>query len=395
MNKPVYKLRPSDYWRIGEHESWFADMAAQGLFLKKMGIHFARFEKGEPRKMRYRIDVTEKKTISTEQIETYAESGWDIVTSYGNFHVFSSPEALEAPELHADPAEQSYKLKKLDKKLAFNAGAVIVVLMLMIGMMTSIWFLDGIPTYVIVDGAAIQLTIFTLLIAYMAYHSLVAALSIRALRKRLVEGKPIDHRAPWKKHHLIHTAAAFLFTVLAGASAVIPFMQLVKMDTKTLPETSEDLPIVRLAEVEQNPELVRSEIVYMSDNVDWGNRYSYKWSPLAPVQYETDESGQVPGKQWNDGSGDYSPAIHTQFYKLTFPGMADNLVSDLIKRYKYENSQDEYRKKNHPDLDLLIVHVEKGTKEVFASRGDSVMYVRYHGNAKVGTVIDNVAKKIH
>jgi 3-oxoacyl-ACP reductase-like protein len=75
--------------------------------------------------------------------------------------------------------------------------------------------------------------------------------------------------------------------------------------------------------------------------------------------------------------------------------MADNLVSDLIKRYRYENSQDEYRKKNHPDLDLLIVHVEKDMKEVFASRGDAVMYVRYHGNAKVGTVIDNVAEKIH
>jgi hypothetical protein len=81
INKPVYKLRPSDYWRIGEHESWFADMAAQGLFLKKMGIYFARFEKSEPRKMRYRIDVTAKKTLSTEQIETYADRGWDIVTS--------------------------------------------------------------------------------------------------------------------------------------------------------------------------------------------------------------------------------------------------------------------------------------------------------------------------
>jgi hypothetical protein len=275
MNRAVYKLRPSDYWRIGEHESWFTDMAAQGLFFKKMGLHFARFEKGEPRKMRYRIEVTAKKTISTEQIETYAESGWDIVTSYGNFHVFSSPEELDAPELHTDPAEQSYTLRKLNKKLALNAGAVIVGLMLMIGMLTSIWFLDGIPTYVMVDGIAIQQTILTLLFAYMAYHSLVAALSIRALRKRLVEGKPIDHRAPWKKHHRIHTAAAFLFTVLAGASAVIPFMQLVKMDTKTLPKTSGDLPIVRLAEVEQNPELVRSEIVYMSDNVDWGNRYSY------------------------------------------------------------------------------------------------------------------------
>ncbi len=394
MGRLVYKLRPSDYWKIGEHESWFSDMAAKGLFLKKMGIHFARFEKGEPQKVRYRIDVSLKKRIPAEQIEIYGESGWDYVTSYGNFQVFSSPEELNAPELHTDPAEQAYTLRELDKKLVWNAIGVIVGLVLMIGMMASIWFLDGIPTYVIVDGAAIQQTILTIFIAYTAYHSLRAALSIRDLRKRLVEGKPIDHQAPWKKHHRIHTTAAFLFTVFVGVSAVIPFIQLVKMDTKTLPETSVDLPIVRLADVERNPELVRSGTTYMSDNVDWGNRYSYKWSPLAPVQYETDESGQVPGKLWDDKSGEYSPAIHTQVFELTFPDMADNLVSDLIKRYQYENRQEEYLKKNHPDLDLLIVHVEKEMKEVFASKGNTVMYVQYHGNANVGTVIDNVAEKI-
>lgn len=48
MNKTVFKLRPSDYWRIGEHESWFQDMAAKGFYLKKMGLRFAHFIKGEP-----------------------------------------------------------------------------------------------------------------------------------------------------------------------------------------------------------------------------------------------------------------------------------------------------------------------------------------------------------
>lgn len=38
MDKVVRKLRPSDYWSIGEHESWFADMASQGLHLKKWGF---------------------------------------------------------------------------------------------------------------------------------------------------------------------------------------------------------------------------------------------------------------------------------------------------------------------------------------------------------------------
>ena len=130
----------------------------------------------------------------------------------------------------------------------------------------------------------------------------------------------------------------------------IPFVQLVKGDTKTLPEASLDLPIVRLADVEQNPALVRGESSYMSDNVDWGNRYTYYWSPLAPVQYETDENGVVPGKMWEDGSGEYSPSIHTRVYQLSVPAMADNLISDLIKRYKYENSSEDFVETKHPDF---------------------------------------------
>lgn len=395
MNKTVYKLRPSDYWRIGEHESWFADMAAEGLFLTKMGRQFAKFVKGEPKNMRYRIDVSEKKKIPAEQIEMYCENGWDYVTSYGSFHVFSSPAELEAPELHTDPAEQSFTLKELDKKLAFNAVLVILGLTLMIGMLGSIWFLDRTPTLFMVEGTvAIQQPIFVIFVAYTAYTSLQAALSIRDLRKRLAEGKEIDYHAPWKKYHRLNTVAAFLFTIVVGLTAIIPFTQLVKMDTKTLPETEVDLPIVRLADVENNPDLVRSETEYMSDGVDWGNRYSYDWSPVAPVQYEADETGLVPGKLWEDRSGEYSPWIRTQFYKLRFPAMADNLISDLIERNRYEHTQEEYVEKKHPHLDRLIVHVEDDMNEVIASKGNSVMYVRYHGYADVNSVIENLIKKI-
>lgn len=67
-------------------------------------------------------------------------------------------------------------------------------------------------------------------------------------------------------------------------------------DTKTLPEASLNLPIVRLADVEKNPAMVRGEPSYVSTDVDWGNRYLFDWSPLAPVQYETNEQGVVPGK---------------------------------------------------------------------------------------------------
>jgi len=375
MNKTVYKLRPSDYWRIGEHENWFADMAEKGFHLKKMGVQFAQFVKEEPKKMRYRIDVCIKKKINTEQIQMYGESGWDYVTSYQYFHVFSSPEERNAPELHTDPAEQSYTLKDLDKKLARNASIVVASILLMFGMVCSIWFLDGTPTFVLVHGLAIQQTILTIFIGFTAYTSLQAAISIRALRKDLTEGKTIDHHAPWKKHHRRNSIIAFFCTVVVGLSAVLPFIQLVKSETKTLPEATPALPIVRLADVEKNPALVRGESTNMGDNVDWGNRYRYEWSPIAPLQYETDENGVVPGKMWKDGSGEYSPSIYTRIYQLRIQGLADPLISDLIKRYSYEDSSGKYVERKHPSFDSLILHEKEEMKEVFASKGKNVMHV--------------------
>ncbi|WP_273129399.1 hypothetical protein [Bacillus weihaiensis] len=141
--------------------------------------------------------------------------------------------------------------------------------------------------------------------------------------------------------------------------------------------------------------MVRGEPSYVNDNVDWGNRYSYDWSPLAPVQYETDEQGLVPEKMWEDGSGEYSPTIHTQVYQLSIPALADNLIADLIERYRDRDSREDFVVTEHPNLDLLIIHEKMGMKEVFASKGKAVMHVRYNGYADISSVIENLVEKIH
>ena len=51
-------------------------------------------------------------------------------------------------------------------------------------------------------------------------------------------------------------------------------------------------------------------------------------------------------------------------------------------------------KQKHPDLNLLIVHEEEDLKEVFASKGKAVMYVRYYGYADINSVIENMVEKI-
>lgn len=61
---------------------------------------------------------------------------------------------------------------------------------------------------------------------------------------------------------------------MAISVSIQPCIQLVKMETRTLPLASTGLPIVRLADAEQNPNLVRENPSYIRDDIDWGNRYS-------------------------------------------------------------------------------------------------------------------------
>jgi hypothetical protein len=130
----------------------------------------------------------------------------------------------------------------------------------------------------------------------------------------------------------------------------------VKNEARTLPETSDNLPIVRLAEVDQTPGLVRPEPSDIDKDIDWSNYYSVQWSLLAPVQYEAYETGVISGEMWKDDSGEYSPSIHSSIFQLRVSGMSDRLMADLIKRYSYSFSVKNYAEINHPDVDSLVIH---------------------------------------
>ncbi|KAB2331265.1 DUF2812 domain-containing protein [Bacillus mesophilum] len=393
MAKTIYKLRPSDNWRIGEHESWFADMAAQGLFLKKMGIPFAKFVKGEPKKMRYRIEVNSGDGITPEQKQMYAESGWEYVTSYNLFHVFSSPEELQASELHTDPAEQAFTLEALDNKFTFNTIIMITSMLVLIGLQAAIWIPEETPTLAFVEATTINQLILTIVLLYSTYVTLQAAISIRKLRRNLIEGKPIDHHAPWKKRFRNQHIIGLLYTIIAALAASVPFIQLVKTDTQTLPETSPDLPIVRLADIENSPDYIPEEPTYFSDGVDWGNRYSFNWSPIAPLQYETSEHGLIPGEIQKYGE-EYSSSLDTEVYQLQFPSLAEDLISDLIKKNHFRANKNDFIRTEHPELDILITYEEFKTKIVFAHKDNAVMYAAYYGNANTAVLIENTVEKI-
>lgn len=393
MAKIVRKLRPTDTWRFGEHESWFRDMSSKGLHLKKMGQLFAKFEKGESKQIEYRMEVSNHKKILIEQIDMYEENGWDYVTSSHYLHVFSSPTERNAPELHTDPAEQAYTMEQLNKEFKKNTIIMAVCTSVMIGIILANVLLFRTPFLRLVEGTSFVHFLGFLVILYQAYVSMKGMLSIQTLRKCLIEGKAINHHAPWKKSFLVKKLLFILILLVALINVVISMFQLVKFETYTLPTGNSDLPFVRLADIEQNPNLKRSE-ESLSGDADWGYHYTTDWSLLAPKQYETIEDGIIEGVEWADGSGTYTPIITSNVYQLTFTSFAKPLIKDLIKWHTIRYGTESFSQIKHPELDQLITLEQEGRKLVFASEGNVVMVVQYFGDAEMEMIIEKVAEKV-
>lgn len=82
------KLAPACGFDLPAMESWLEDMALEGLFLDSFSgsLMFARFLKGEPKKLTYRIDLKEYFDVlpPPKMREMYEEFGWKFVTHYRN-----------------------------------------------------------------------------------------------------------------------------------------------------------------------------------------------------------------------------------------------------------------------------------------------------------------------
>lgn len=391
MSKTIRKSRLIDYWKIGEHESWFGDMAAKGLHLKKIGKLSAVFEKGEPREIKYRIDII-RDGVTEEQKSLYKEYGWEYVTAYGRFSVFSSPESLHAAELHTDPEEQSHTLRFLDKELKNNVFLIAMLIILLFALGGSTLFIKGTFFLNLIQGPFLQQCILILVELHVLYTTIISSRSISSVRKSLSEGKPINHHANWRKSLWKSNLIGTIFIIIALFSISFPLMSLIKNETYTLPEGPTNLPVVRLAALENSLEYARKK-VDISDGIDYGNSCRYSWSALAPVQYETDEQGEIKSKMWQDNSGVYSPSIHTKYYRLAFAGMSDGVVRDLLKRHLYGEGQI-VQVIDHTKFDHLYIVNNREMKQIFASIGKQVVYVRYHGYRDTNQLVELLAESL-
>ena len=392
MGKVVFRQSFLEITQIGETESWLTDMAAEGLHLTELSSWLTEFERGEPRDMRYRIDTMYKENYKLDtQIELYADSGWEYVCEFRGFRVFRSPEELDAPEIHTDPVEQAYALKSIKRKSAINVAMLVFAVALHMHMTLRL-FMGNTPFLRFIEYRRI-----TFFLAHTSYlfiyaRSFIIIKAIRKFARSVHEGRPINHKAPWKRQRRFLRISSALLVTFFMVIIALTHLQVKSDVDRPFPLPNENNLVLRLADIEQDPRLKLRED--FTGDPFLTNQFKYAWSLEAHLIITVEEHGIIEDLI-PEGSGEpYMPRMNYSLYKPRFTWMIDGLFEDLGKYVEARNDRlgvyYPLEEVSVEGIDRLVTRDSGDIREVIARDDGVVVYVRYEGIQDVGVITDAV-----
>lgn len=300
--KGAVRLIPCADYDIEGLQSYFEEMAAKGLHLKKDGIfaYFASFERGEPLEARYRLDVREGQGRPTEeQTELCGELGWEYVDSIGVFHVFRTYDA-SAPELNTDAALQSLAAKRIVRDQVSSVLCLCFWLLIY-----PVLKLDGMLLAFIID-------------IWWIVGSIARLVYLSRIKKRLEAGESIVRRV--KRSSARYIAPRIAFAVLAAVTVCLFITRWSEADKGRIPidEYAGELPFATIIDIVPGEyELLG---FFGKDGVQ------VRSDMLAPVVIDYNERAQVI----TNGGRVFSGGLLINYYETVSPRLARAAADELL-----------------------------------------------------------------
>lgn len=365
--KKVHRLPPCPTWDMAANQSWFEDMAAEGLILRRSrfcGIAL-EFQKTEPQAIRYRLEpLSGKRRRETEPEESrtrlYQELGWNFVCVYAGNCVYRSTDPA-APELNTDPAVQALTLRNLKKQALLAALYFVILGIILFGIIAPC------PLLFMLTYGSLLLSLLLVLMGVLTIQGVAALVHIRRLYRQLSAGRPMEHRKHWKKdalrnraNQIILYAAFLLFLLLWGQYLAIDQFGYGRIP---LSGWTEDVPFVTLTDLA--PEYREYQITQIS------NGYGRRWSdPLSPVNFEWMDGGSVT----YPGGGETAGLLMISYHETISSTLAKALALDYARRDQLYNGS-ALKELEGLDLDYAVIGQDNaGRPAVVLRHGNTVVY---------------------
>ena len=388
MGKVKKKLNLISPYNIAAYESWLSNNAEKGLFLSKWKKYFCQFEKDEPKKMEYRIEISSE-NLSRERKQLYEDAGWKYVDSLKMAHIFCSPTEDRAIEIHTDGVEHAKTLIGLKSNL--KAVIIIFSVMLAIFLGTNIWILnmDGTPFISIVDYGSLNIfniaPYFILIIIFFKMFN-----DVRIFKKSLLKGVKIDHHKNWKKSYAFEVSTiviSLIALVFMISSIVSSITSNKRIENDKLINKEISIPIVTLIELEG------SEINYSKNNdIEFSSYITKKSNLFCKIKEEAMEDAAT-----NDGS--FNVGLNTTYYEAQFKFLAKGLLSDLLKheikqRKEMFYKDSEYKKIQNDYFDEFYYLEDYGIN-LYVRKDNKVFIISYSGTQTKEYLLEKLEENLN
>ncbi len=379
----VSKLVPVDFLDIQGLEAWMEDLATQGLFFTGMGPYCAHFERREPSSARYHAEPRSdfQKAPTGEQVTWAAQMGWVWAGRLGHFDFYRADDP-DTEDFHTDPVAQSYSLEKLSKKMTLFSLVLALMMAAQMGFMVFARLDSSFgPIYHLINFGSLYTNFMVFLLLLMTIHFGWQAYRLRRLQKQLQSGFPAPHPARWNRSGLFRQVYTVLLSLVGVAVLCTSLYTMTAGRWRAeIALAHRPFPILSLPQLEDDPTYTPVPFYYPGyTGPDRDNYVTYDLDMLAH-RYQVEQAGTVTGRE-------LPCSLRMDWYDLTFAALAPPLMDDLLNYhvydydYKYQPEEYEIQHIQAPGFDELTVvtHVEYGTQQLFARRGDRVAYLRYNG----------------
>lgn len=382
--KLVAKKLPVSKYDIAALETWLADMAERGLFLKSLSSDSGFFTKGDPRAVRYRIEPQEEcsYTESLKRHDAYKERGWCYIDSYQNLYYVYMADDGNAPELHSDTHSYILTVQRQQNQILLTTSVFLALAAFFLFIIYT--SLDNIIADFILHFGV--LSIYPLLgciaIVFVPLWKLLWLIKVTALKHRLKLGCPFNHSKNYKFQKSAILCGRIIIKVVFVICIMNSLFELNRFKYNSFRPLSElSISYLRLSDIED-----AKGFQYKSS----GSYFDYNWSLLAPSQYKVTQSGEITNNKIN-------PAMMTTEYYETASGD----LAKILYKYRAEfhlrfTKPKEYRPVDSDFFDGVLYWCDD-TSQVFAAyKGKKVVIFLYDGKEnllKSLTLIENMLMK--
>ena len=383
--KLAHRLIPCPQYDVSGMECWLSDMAKQGLILQNDGIFagIATFEKASPQNVKYRLQPAEKSTSmwadnngdpDEEVVELSKEYGWEYVAKRGEFHIYRTND-FTAREFHTDPEVQALAMNAMRKRQRDNLfssvffGLFYPWLLFKGKMMLSIVHVGTIPMVLIMIGCL-----------WMSIHSIVGAVKLIKLRKKVLNGEETGSGSNWKKgiwvyhannilRRCVYIIAIFWFLKLMGDKIIYE-------EYIPLADYSKDMPFATMEDFLPGGEreLMNMKVGNMNTVREWSDL-------LSPVNFEWDEVGEVVHSDGRILSG----GLEVIYHETKAPWIAKRLAREYLLKGK-ESKEFELVDLEIEGMDQVIAYNSTlHYPSIILRKGGKILHARFYTHAS-GTV---------